>query len=88
MHDKNAWIMRHDEYGTNCIWYELQIYLTGTGANNYFAQVLFEENKTYSHYMGGKVVKDKNERLPFGVHCGDQLLFGDEVNFLWFNPSM
>ena len=41
-----------------------------TGANNYFAQVVFEENKTYSHYMGGKVVKDKQIFLYGQIRAG------------------
>ena len=30
-----------------------------TGANSYFAQVIFIDNKKDNHFMGGKIVKDK-----------------------------
>ena len=30
-----------------------------TGANTYFAQVIFQKNEKNSHFMGGKLVKTK-----------------------------
>ena len=30
-----------------------------TGANNFFAQVIFQKNQKNSHFMGGKLVKSK-----------------------------
>ena len=41
-----------------------------TGANNYFAQVMFEENIMNNHYMGGKIVKDKQIFLYGQIRAG------------------
>jgi len=41
-----------------------------TGANSYFAQVIFEENEKNSHYMGGKIVKDKQIFLHGQIRAG------------------
>ena len=41
-----------------------------TGANAYFAQVIFSENKKNSHYMGGKIVKDKQVFLHGQIRTG------------------
>ena len=41
-----------------------------TGANNYFAQVIFEENRKDCHYMGGKIVKDKQLFLYGQIRAG------------------
>ena len=41
-----------------------------TGANSFFAQVIFQKNKKNSHFMGGKLVKTKeiflNGQIRFG----------------------
>ena len=41
-----------------------------TGANFYFAQVIFEENKKNNHYMGGKIVMDKQIFLHGQIRAG------------------
>ena len=41
-----------------------------TGANLYFAQVIFEENKKNSHFMGGKIIKDKQVFLHGQIRTG------------------
>ena len=41
-----------------------------TGANSYFVQVLFEKNKINNHYMGGKIVKDKQVFLHGQIRSG------------------
>ena len=41
-----------------------------TGANSYFAQVIFEENKINNHYMGGKIVIDKQIFLHGQIRSG------------------
>ena len=34
-----------------------------TGANTFFAQVIFQKNEKNSHFMGGKLVKTKERAL-------------------------
>ena len=41
-----------------------------TGANNFFAQVIFEKNEKYGHYMGGKLVKSKEIFLNGQIRSG------------------
>ncbi|MDC0903314.1 tautomerase family protein [Pelagibacteraceae bacterium] len=41
-----------------------------TGANSYFAQVIFQENKINSHFMGGKLVKDEQIFLQGQIRAG------------------
>ena len=41
-----------------------------TGANSYFVQVIFDENKKNSHYMSGKIVKDKQIFLHGQIRDG------------------
>ena len=41
-----------------------------TGANLYFAQVIFQENKKDNHYMGGKLVKEKQIFLQGQIRAG------------------
>ena len=41
-----------------------------TGADSYFAQVIFEENKKNNHYMGGKIAKDKQIFLHGEIRIG------------------
>jgi phenylpyruvate tautomerase PptA (4-oxalocrotonate tautomerase family) len=41
-----------------------------TGANSYFAQVIFEESEKNNHYMGGKTVKDKQVFLHGEIRSG------------------
>jgi len=36
-----------------------EIHNTATGANKYFAQIIFKNVKKGDHYMGGKLVKNK-----------------------------
>ncbi len=41
-----------------------------TGANTYFAQVIFKKNDKNSHYMGGKLVKTKEIFLNGQIRAG------------------
>ena len=41
-----------------------------TGANTFFAQVIFQKNKKNSHYMGGKLVKTKEIFLNGQIRSG------------------
>ena len=41
-----------------------------TGANTYFAQVIFNETKKNSHFMGGKVIKDEQIYLNGQIRAG------------------
>ena len=41
-----------------------------TGANSFFAQVIFQKNKKNSHFMGGKLVKTKEIFLNGQIRSG------------------
>jgi phenylpyruvate tautomerase PptA (4-oxalocrotonate tautomerase family) len=41
-----------------------------TGANTYFAQVIFNETKKNNHFMGGKVVEDEQIYLHGQIRAG------------------
>ena len=41
-----------------------------TGANNFFAQVIFQKNEKNAHYMGGKLVKNKEIFLNGQIRAG------------------
>ena len=41
-----------------------------TGANNYFAQVIFQKNQKNAHFMGGKLVKTKEIFLNGQIRAG------------------
>ena len=41
-----------------------------TGANSYFAQVIFDNNKQNNHFMGGKIVKDQQIFLYGHIRAG------------------
>ena len=41
-----------------------------TGANTFFAQVIFEKNEKSSHFMGGKLVKNKEIFLNGQIRAG------------------
>tara|TARA_B100001093_G_scaffold484033_1_gene517100 strand:+ start:190 stop:630 length:441 start_codon:yes stop_codon:yes gene_type:complete len=41
-----------------------------TGANAFFAQVIFSENEKNNHFMGGKFVKDKQIFLQGQIRAG------------------
>ena len=41
-----------------------------TGANTFFAQVIFQKNEKKSHFMGGKVVKTKEIFLNGQIRAG------------------
>ena len=41
-----------------------------TGANNFFAQVIFQKNQKNSHFMGGKLVKSKEIFLNGQIRAG------------------
>ena len=41
-----------------------------TGANTFFAQVIFQKNKKNSHFMGGKLVKTKEIYLNGQIRSG------------------
>jgi len=45
-----------------------------TGANTFFAQVIFEKNENSSHYMGGKLVKNKEIFLNGQIRAGRTLI--------------
>ena len=45
-----------------------------TGANNYFAQVIFQKNSKHSHFMGGKIVKSKEIFLNGQIRSGRSVL--------------
>ena len=50
-----------------------------TGANNYFAQVLFNETKKNDHFMGGKEVKDPQIFLLGQIRAGRTKKIKDEL---------
>jgi len=41
-----------------------------TGANSYFAQVIFVDNKKGNHFMGGKIIKEKQIFLYGQIRAG------------------
>ena len=41
-----------------------------TGANSFFAQVIFEENKKNNHFMGGKIINNKQIFLHGQIRDG------------------
>ena len=41
-----------------------------TGANTFFAQIIFQKNKNSSHFMGGKLVKNKEIFLNGQIRSG------------------
>ena len=41
-----------------------------TGANTFFAQVIFQKNENSSHFMGGKLVKNKEIFLNGQIRAG------------------
>ena len=41
-----------------------------TGANTFFAQVIFQKNEKKSHFMGGKLVKSKEIFLNGQIRAG------------------
>ena len=41
-----------------------------TGANTFFAQVIFQKNENSSHFMGGKLVKNKEIFLYGQIRAG------------------
>ena len=45
-----------------------------TGANTFFAQVIFEKNEKSSHFMGGKLVKNKEIFLNGQIRAGRTLV--------------
>ena len=45
-----------------------------TGANTFFAQVIFEKNENSSHFMGGKLVKNKEIFLNGQIRAGRTLI--------------
>tara|TARA_B100000963_G_scaffold187490_1_gene163173 strand:+ start:799 stop:1239 length:441 start_codon:yes stop_codon:yes gene_type:complete len=47
-----------------------QVHKKTTGANTYFAQVIFSDNKKNDHFMGGKFVKDKQLFLHGEIRAG------------------
>ena len=47
-----------------------EIHSKVTGANAFFAQIIFEKNKKDSHFMGGKFVKDKEIFLNGQIRAG------------------
>ena len=45
-----------------------------TGANTFFAQVIFQKNENNSHFMGGKLVKNKEIFLNGQIRAGRTLV--------------
>ena len=45
-----------------------------TGANTFFAQVIFQKNENSSHFMGGKLVKNKEIFLNGQIRAGRTLV--------------
>ena len=45
-----------------------------TGANTFFAQVIFQKNENNSHFMGGKLVKNKEIFLNGQIRAGRTLI--------------
>ena len=45
-----------------------------TGANTFFAQVIFQKNENSSHFMGGKLVKNKEIFLNGQIRAGRTLI--------------
>ena len=45
-----------------------------TGANIFFAQVIFQKNENNSHFMGGKLVKNKEIFLNGQIRAGRTLV--------------
>ena len=50
-----------------------------TGANTYFAQVMFHETKKNNHFMGGKLVKDEQIYLHGQIRAGRPKKIKDEL---------
>ena len=50
-----------------------------TGANTYFAQVMFHETKKNNHFMGGKLVKDEQIYLHGQIRAGRPKEIKDEL---------
>ena len=50
-----------------------------TGANTYFAQVMFLETKKNNHFMGGKLVKDEQIYLHGQIRAGRPKEIKDEL---------
>ena len=44
-----------------------------TGANTFFAQVIFQKNESDSHFMGGKLIKNKEIFLNGQIRAGRTL---------------
>ena len=47
-----------------------KIHSKTTGANTYFAQVIFNETKKNSHFLGGKIIKDEQIYLNGQIRAG------------------
>ena len=45
-----------------------------TGANTFFAQVIFQKNENNAHFMGGKLVKNKEIFLNGQIRAGRTLV--------------
>ena len=45
-----------------------------TGANTFFAQVIFQKNENRSHFIGGKLVKNKEIFLNGQIRAGRTLI--------------
>ncbi len=50
-----------------------KVHSNETGANNYFAQVIFKKNDKNSHFMGGKLVNGKEIFLNGQIRSGSLL---------------
>ena len=52
-----------------------------TGANTFFAQVLFQKNQKNTHFMGGKLVKTKEIFLNGQIRAGRTSKVKKKINF-------
>ena len=51
-----------------------------TGANTFFAQVIFQKNEKNSHFMGGKLVKTREIFLNGQIRSGRTLSVKKKIN--------
>ena len=52
-----------------------------TGANTFFAQVIIQKNENNCHFMGGKLVKSKENFLNGQIRAGRTSKVKKKINF-------
>ena len=52
-----------------------------TGANTFFAQVIFQKNEKNGHFMGGKLVRTKEIFLNGQIRSGRTLKVKKKIDF-------